>query len=77
MNKIPTLLKFAKKSNLFSPEKLIGDDFVFAAESTAMIDVFEVQQSPLWNELNTVNLTIHSKMIYMYSIEYLIVDIFY
>lgn len=77
MNEIPTLLKFAKKSNLFSPEKLIGDDFVFPAESTAMIDVFEVQQSPLWNELNTVNLTIHSKMIYTYSIEYLIVDIFY
>lgn len=72
-NEIPTLL--AEMSNSFSPEKLMGDDFVFPAESTATIVVLEVQQSPLWNELNTVNLTVHSKMIS--SIKYLIVDIFY
>lgn len=40
--------------NSFSPEKFIEDDFVFPAESTAIIEVLEVQQSPLQNELKHV-----------------------
>lgn len=44
--------------NSFSPEKFIEDDFVFPAESTAIIEVLEVQQSPLQNELKHVNVFI-------------------
>lgn len=40
--------------NSFSPEKFIEVDFVFPAESTAIIEVLEVQQSPLQNELKHV-----------------------
>lgn len=38
--------------NSFSPEKFIEDDFVFPAESTAIIEVLEVQQSPLMVAVN-------------------------